>query len=275
MTLKQFLFLFIFLIKYHPCTHSHISYDVLIPTLTSVINPETKTSQQEIFINLCTALHQHGTKTNIVHDENWQTIISTKMFHTILPKIARTTTLSGYAALAQMITLFSDDPIKLQKNIALQQYFSQNFHVIKELTNILSYGIKAEAAFAHTFRTLTEEEIELNTTTNSQIYFSKFGLKRYNESSLLLGIGPRLNQFITCAAIIIPIIIASCIHKSIPLYADIQTKIELINKDDLRIKESIQIKDYGIDYAGKKAIHQKFCQQHNIDIKKTAQDYEN
>lgn len=188
-------------------------YQQLCPEILRPINIQEPSESDQILINACIALQQHGTQQSQIAADIWDAIKSVDMFTHILPQYSRTLTLSGYIALSRQVAQMTDNLEKLQAKTALTAYLTSKQNVQEKMSTLVAQAGNAESFFFNLFRTLTEEEQAELDKIHNQLYFHNLGLEKYNENRAALELGPRLNQLHTLAWATLPPLLSSAYHK--------------------------------------------------------------
>jgi|GEM_PF-643256 len=193
-------------------------YQQLCPKILTNINVQEPTEQDMLLINACLAFENNGTNHPVIAADTWDAINSVEWYSRLLPSYARTQTTSGYIALATQSAQMNDNMTDLQRKTTLTNYFNNNASVQEKLQKLIHEAGRAEQYFFYNFRTITEEEQEELDKIEQKLYFSHFGLDKFNEHSAALELGPRLNQLHTFLWCTIPPIIMSAFYKKIQYY---------------------------------------------------------
>jgi len=193
-------------------------YQQLCPKILTNINIQEPTEQDMLLINACLAFENNGTNHPVITADTWDAINSVEWYSRLLPSYARTQTTSGYIALAKQSAQMNDNMTDLQRKTTLTNYFNSNASAQEKLRTLIHEAGRAEQCFFHNFRTITEEEQEELDKIEQQLYFSRCGLYKFNESSAALELGPRLNQLHTFLWCTIPPIIMSAFYNKMQYY---------------------------------------------------------
>ena len=234
-------------------------YQQLIPKLLEKINIEQPSESEQTLINACRAFDQFGTNYPTIQFEIWQAINSIDMFPSLMPQYARTNTLAGLISWAKRCAQMTDNISALQKRQDVVRYLEHNQQTTNQFEKILKHCAAAEHKFLQMFKQVDEEEQGLLDVTHKQLYFSRLGLDRLNESPWALEIGPRLNQLHTLGWCTIPPLLASAIHKNTVHYAtelslnaqkwDIARKVSLKQKSQAYLERKIRGYEEDIKYG--------------------------